>query len=457
MNPAPLRARSLGRRGLFVVGALAALLAVPLPSDAATITGSWQAKLGSGGANGTAKVVSYLTGTGSVTLKLLKLKPSTLLPVTIYKGTCSAVGAKVTALASIKTTSTGAATRTSALTAAQTRAITNAATTGKITIRVGSGSTAKCGAFAAQPIRPYVAARITVGTSPSGVVIAPNGVWVTNWWDNTISHINPATNTVLQTIPLTITGTGGPEAIAYGDNSLWVTITDYDTNGDAVAASVIRVDPTSGQQTATIPVGKGAYDIEDAGGAVWVPLFDDKSVVRIDPATNQVSATIPMTSEPTGLAFGAGSLWVADNDGKITRIDPATNMATTSIQTQDTGGYVIFAQNAVWVTNSGHKDAADGRVTRIDPATNTVAASVVVGATPEELAFGGGSIWVGLYDAPTVVQINATTGVIANRVTTSDTVYAIAATSHSVWAVHNISAAEGASEPPKGEVTRINF
>jgi hypothetical protein len=56
-------------------------------------------------------------------------------------------------LASITTTSAGTASRTNALTAAQVNLILAAPSgTGKIAIRVGSGTTAKCRAFAKRTV-----------------------------------------------------------------------------------------------------------------------------------------------------------------------------------------------------------------------------------------------------------------------------------------------------------------
>ncbi len=93
-------------------------LAASVPVSAATVSNTWQAKIGTAGANGTAQVQAFGSGTGSVVLKLAKLKSSTLMAVVISKGTCSSVGSTVATLASIKTSSTGSASRTSALTVA---------------------------------------------------------------------------------------------------------------------------------------------------------------------------------------------------------------------------------------------------------------------------------------------------------------------------------------------------
>ena len=105
----------------------------------------------------------------------------------------------------------------------------------------------------------------------------------------------------------------------------------------------------------------------------------------------------------------------------------------------------------------GREGQADGMLTRIDPATNGVTASVTISSGPFRLAHAGGSVWIGLYDTPTVVRASATTNAILSRVTVDHPVYAIAATEHEVWAVHNLSSADSAALPPPGVVTRIAY
>jgi putative multiple sugar transport system substrate-binding protein len=149
-----MRATSRGRRRLGVglslsLAAILVMTAAP-PVGAATVGASWGAKIGSAGANGTATIQAYTTGTGSLALKLVDLKAATSLPVVLSKGTCASVGSTLVTFPAMRTTSAGAATRTSSLTAAQVTTI-KAATqgTGRIAIRVGSSATGgvKCGVF----------------------------------------------------------------------------------------------------------------------------------------------------------------------------------------------------------------------------------------------------------------------------------------------------------------------
>ena len=150
-----MRFTTRGRRrsGIGLSLSLAAILVMTVvaPVSGATVGASWRAQVGSAGANGTATIQAHTSGSGSLALKLVGLKPGTSLPVVLSKGTCASVGSTLMTFPAVRTTSAGGATRTSSLTAAQVTKL-KAATqgTGRIAIRIGSRTTGgvKCGVFA---------------------------------------------------------------------------------------------------------------------------------------------------------------------------------------------------------------------------------------------------------------------------------------------------------------------
>ncbi len=144
-----------GRRrwGVGVSLSLAGILMMTIvaPVESATVGASWQARIGTAGVNGTATIQAYTTGSGSLALKLAKLRAATSLPVALSKGTCASVGLPLVTLPAIRTTSMGTAVRTSSLTVVQMAKLKAASDgSGKIAIRVGSRTTGgiKCGVFA---------------------------------------------------------------------------------------------------------------------------------------------------------------------------------------------------------------------------------------------------------------------------------------------------------------------
>ena len=50
------------------------------------------------------------------------------------------------------------------------------------------------------------------------------GLFVANWYDQTLSRIDTTSNSVLSSIPLDLQGNAGPQAIAYGEGALWVAV-----------------------------------------------------------------------------------------------------------------------------------------------------------------------------------------------------------------------------------------
>jgi hypothetical protein len=137
----------------LLAAAILALSVTQVAFGSSPLTTAWQAKVGASGVNGTANVSAVTTGAGSIGLKLVKLRASSTLPVTLYNGTCSSVGAVLLRLSSIITTKTGTASRTTTLTAAQVKLVLAAtAGTGKIAIRIGTGTSAKCGVFAKRTV-----------------------------------------------------------------------------------------------------------------------------------------------------------------------------------------------------------------------------------------------------------------------------------------------------------------
>lgn len=433
------------------------------PASAATVTTTWNAKVGSAGVNGTARIQVFTTGTGALTLELVKLRASRTLPVVISKGTCKTVGTTVATLSSVRTTSGGAATRTISLTAAQIKLI-KAATkgTGKIAIRVGSGTNRKCGAFvlAAPPVvGARVVATIPVGVDPAHVAIDASGIWVTNFYDSTLSRIDPATNAVLSVSSVEVPGRTAPEAITTGFGSLWVTFLQYDDLDNPMPGFVVRVDPITGSALgAPIPVGRHPLVITASTDSIWVANNADQSLSRIDPLTNLVTATIPVGDSPFGVAAGFGSIWVTNvSDGKVTRIDPSTNQAIATIQTQRTALAVTVGAGAVWVSSYGHMDQPGSVVSRIDPATNMVVAAVQVGDYPGFVAFGGGYLWVEIDSDSSVVQIDPATNAVKKRIPVEAKSWGLAASDHAVWVVHPTAAGVDPSLAVPGTVTRINF
>jgi YVTN family beta-propeller protein len=217
---------------------------------------------------------------------------------------------------------------------------------------------------------------IRVGAGPSGITTGAGAVWVTNSLDGTVSRIDPGTNVTVQTIDV---GTE-PLGIVYAAGSVWVANT-----GDA---TITRIDPESGKPLKTLPVA--ATELAFGAGTLWATERAAGRVIRIDPTTGKPVAAIQVGNGPTGIAIGGGAAWVANSlDGTVSRIDVDTNSVRATVLTGNGPAAVAVDPRGVWVS-----DQFDGTLARLDPRTNEVAQRLSLGNPPRGLALSGGKVLV---------------------------------------------------------------
>ncbi len=144
------------RRSRALIGLLVGALLVGGPvagADAATVSRSLAAGIGLRGGNGTASLRLYTNGAGSVYTRGHGLMHNTVYQQALYKGSCSNPGARILTLSSAATTAGGKISHTARLTtagASRVRAALRHA--GKISIRIWTGSSVRCGTFKASTI-----------------------------------------------------------------------------------------------------------------------------------------------------------------------------------------------------------------------------------------------------------------------------------------------------------------
>jgi hypothetical protein len=134
---------------------------------------------------------------------------------------------------------------------------------------------------------------------------------------------------------------GTPTAIALGPGSVWVAYGQAGTSQavgqpDTGAGGVVKLDPTTGRQTAQQSEGAVPTALVVAHGTVWVALANDLNELdRIDEATGKSvpgAPTVSVGKQPTDLVFADGSVWALNySDATVTRVDPATGRPTATI------------------------------------------------------------------------------------------------------------------------------
>jgi DNA-binding beta-propeller fold protein YncE len=176
---------------------------------------------------------------------------------------------------------------------------------------------------------------VNVGITPYDTTFAFGSAWTTAFTQGELERIDPAQNRVVNRWKLEkAIGAVG----AFG--SVWATGSD----------GVIRVDPTSHELLARIPIQGGAGWTAASGDAVWVTTAT--GIARIDPQSNAVVKTIPVAGAP---ALGDpdvvdGQVWVPQiRKNSIAIVDPSSNAVARTIKA-GVGPFVVTTiRGDAWV------------------------------------------------------------------------------------------------------------
>lgn len=116
-----------------------------------------------------------------------------------------------------------------------------------------------------------VVAKIPAGSRPVNLAVGEGSVWVWNHQQQLL-RVDPATNKVIATINGVAETLG--VGVAVGGGSVWV----------AVPTGIGRIDPATNEIVDVIPLGPGGYvDLFWFEGELWASSTDQNLVYRIDP------------------------------------------------------------------------------------------------------------------------------------------------------------------------------
>lgn len=220
---------------------------------------------------------------------------------------------------------------------------------------------------------------VTVGPHPNSVAFSPDGqtAYVTNNGNGTVTPVNPATG--VARAPITVGGSPSGIVVAPDGDLLVV---------NNSGGQLLEVDPSSGSVVRTIPVGRSPQwpAITPDGKTVLVPNPGSNSVTAADIATGAVEATIPVGASPTDIAIppGGDRAYVTNlSSNSVTPVNVATFQAQPAIPVGP--GPIAAAatpdgQNMVVSLNKANA------VVLLNVATGQVSAPIQIAGSPNGIA-----------------------------------------------------------------------
>jgi DNA-binding beta-propeller fold protein YncE len=216
------------------------------------------------------------------------------------------------------------------------------------------------------------------------IAVGEGAVWVASNGDETLARIDTATREV-SLIPV-LPG----NFIGVGAGAVWLANT-------GIRDTVQEIDPTAARVRSTLRVGPNPYGVAIGAGSLWVPKHDDVTLSRIDLSSKEVVAEVPLPFAAHGIAFGAGTVWVIDYHGlALWPVDPATNRLGDAIRLGFLPAFAAVDEQGVWLPAFDENDTAiaEDWITRIDPHTREELESLRIGEPIGPVALGEGSIWI---------------------------------------------------------------
>jgi YVTN family beta-propeller protein/VCBS repeat-containing protein len=220
---------------------------------------------------------------------------------------------------------------------------------------------------------------ITVGSSPSGMVVSGNYAYVANQGVNTVSVFDTRTGDPVDTNPSTpavvdpITVGGAPTGIA--TNTAGTRL--YVTNQRDGTLSVIDTNPTSAtynQVISTIKVGTSPSAVAvGSDGKVYVANTGSNtvSVITFNANNTYKISTVTVGTAPTALAVSptTGQVYVANRGSNTVSVISTSNkvIKTITVGSQPSGVAITPDGKRVYVVNTG-----GATVSVINTATNTL-------------------------------------------------------------------------------------
>lgn len=121
--------------------------------------------------------------------------------------------------------------------------------------------------FRIDPATNAVRKIVVGGTNPAVFAATSDAVWIVR--KDSVARLDPQTNRVVATVSIP-GGLGDPDTAP--DGTVWVP--------NRTAGTVAVIDPATNTVVRTLPAGTSPFVIKQAFGSMWVPLYGEEYVLR---------------------------------------------------------------------------------------------------------------------------------------------------------------------------------
>jgi predicted outer membrane repeat protein len=350
---------------LALVAVLLAGFVAVAPASAATVGARWQARMGPGGANGTATATIDTSGAGTISVNLKRLARAATYTETLFRGTCAARSTRIATLPSLRTSAGGTVARANSLTAAQATLLNG----GSAVIRLVSGSQVYCGALARQAGSAIVT---TCDQAHVAAAIAAGGT-VRFACDATIR----LTTTLAVSKAVVLDGTDRAVAI----------------DGDGkVGLFSVRGGATFGLVNLALRNGRS----NGAGGAIDATHGGAVSIVRSTLAGNHAGSGGAVAAGRAAAVTVVASTFVgnvaAGRGGAIDASTVSSTNSTFSANQAENGGAIHAATGLTIVSSTFSDNVASGAAIALDGGAAAVRSSILADVTGTECVLGSSKL-----------------------------------------------------------------
>jgi hypothetical protein len=214
------------------------------------------------------------------------------------------------------------------------------------------------------PRTMQVTSTVSFGTLEHLLSMAPaeEGLWVAvdhEGATGSLVLVDPATNEIATTITLEGLRTGFVGDLAVGEGAVWVLYYEFaDATFDG--STVLRIDPSTGIVTATIPA-QGAITFVVGEGGVWIRALGPE-LAWLDPDTGNLQPISPGLENAVFFDSGLGGAWLYGQDpvtkeAVVGRVDGETRTLDQQLslpRVRSADAALDELGLAVWLADSGN-------------------------------------------------------------------------------------------------------